>query len=77
MTDLEKAKIIHDKAMMLAQEAIMARIGNNETKAQMLYKQSFDLEREAAYIYAERFDKEPIRSILYRLAASLAIDCPC
>jgi hypothetical protein len=61
--------------MTLAQEAIMARVRKNENKAQMLYKQSFDLEREAAYIYAERFDKEPIRSILYRSAASLAIEC--
>jgi hypothetical protein len=75
MTELEKAKIIHDKAMTLAQEAIMARIRHDENKAQMLYRQSFDLEREAAYIYAERFDKEPIRSILYRSAASLAIEC--
>ena len=75
MTELEKAKIIHDKAMTLAQEAIMARIRKDENKAQMLYKQSFDLEREAAYIYAERFDKEPTRSILYRSAASLAIEC--
>ncbi len=75
MTELEKAKIIHEKAMALSQEAIMARVWNDETKAQILYKQSFDLEREAAYIYAERFDKEPIRSILYRSAASLAIEC--
>ena len=75
MTALEKAKIIHEKAMALSQEAIMARVWNDETKAQILYKQSFDLEREAAYIYAERFDKEPIRSILYRSAASLAIEC--
>jgi hypothetical protein len=75
MTALEKAKIRHDKAMMLAQEAIMARIRRNENEAQVLYKQSFELEREAAYIYAERFDKEPIRSILYRSAASLAIEC--
>jgi hypothetical protein len=75
MTELEKAKIIHDKAMKLAQEAIMARIQHDENKARMLYKQSFDLEREAAYFYAERFDKEPIRSILYRSAASLAIEC--
>lgn len=75
MTELERAKIIHEKAMILAQEAIMARIRNDETKAQTLYKQSFDLEREAAYIYSERFDKEPMRSILYRSAASLAIEC--
>jgi hypothetical protein len=75
MTELERAKIIHEKAMALSQEATMARIWNDETKAQILYKESFDLEREAAYIYSERFDKEPIRSILYRSAASLAVEC--
>ena len=75
MNELERAKIIHEKAMGLAQEATMARIWNDETKAQTLYKESFGLEREAAFIYSERFDKEPIRSILYRSAASLAVEC--
>ena len=75
MTELERAKIIHEKAMALSQEATMARIWNDETKAQILYKESYGLEREAAYIYSERFDKEPIRSILYRSAASLAVEC--
>ena len=75
MTELEKAKIIHEKAMALSQEATMARIWNDEPKAQTLYKESFGLEREAAFIYSERFDKEPIRSILYRSAASLAVEC--
>jgi hypothetical protein len=75
MTELERAKIIHKKAMALSHEADMAMIWNDESKAQILYRQSFDLEREAAYIYSERFDKEPIRSTLYRSAASLAMLC--
>jgi hypothetical protein len=75
MTELERAKIIHEKAMALSHEADMAMIWNDESKAQIFYRQSFDLEREAAYMYAERFDKEPIRSTLYRSAASLAMLC--
>jgi hypothetical protein len=75
MTELERAKIIHEKAMALSHEADMAKIWNDEPKSQMLYKQSLDLEREAANIYSDRFDKEPIRSILYRSAASLAMLC--
>jgi hypothetical protein len=75
MTELERAKIIHEKAMALSQEADMAKIWNDEPKSQMLYRQSLDLEREAANIYLERFDKEPVRSILYRSAASLAMLC--
>jgi hypothetical protein len=75
MTELERAKIIHDKAMSLSQEADMAKIWNDTPKAQTLYQQSFELEREAAAIYSERFDKEPMRSMLYMSAASLAMLC--
>jgi hypothetical protein len=75
MTELERAKIIHEKAMALSHEADMAKIWHDESKAQILYRQSFDLEREVAYIYSERFDKEPIRSTMYSSAASLAMLC--
>jgi hypothetical protein len=75
MTELERAKIIHDKAMGLSHEADMAMIWKDESKAQLLYRQSLELEREAAYIYSERFDEEPVRTILYRSAASLAMLC--
>ena len=75
MTALEKAKIVHEEAMFLSQEADMAKLMGDNSKAQTLYKQSFVLENEAAVAYAYLFDKEPIRSILYRSAASLAIEC--
>jgi hypothetical protein len=75
MTELERAKIIHEKAMALSHEGDMAKIWNDEAKAQIFYRQSFDLEREVAYIYSERFDKEPIRSMMYSSAASLAMLC--
>ena len=47
MTKLEKAKIVHDEAMLLSQKADMARLVGNENEAKMLYKQSFSLENEA------------------------------
>jgi hypothetical protein len=75
MTELERAKIIHDKAMFLSQEADMAKIWGDIPKSQILYRQSFDLEREVVGIYSERFDNEPERSILYVSAASLAMLC--
>jgi hypothetical protein len=75
MTELEKAKIIHDKAMGLSQEADMAKIWGDIPKSQVLYKQSFDLELEVIQIYSERFDEEPERSMLYVSAASLAMLC--
>jgi hypothetical protein len=61
--------------MALSHEGDMAKIWNDEAKAQIFYRQSFDLEREVAYIYSERFDEEPIRSIMYSSAASLAMLC--
>ena len=75
MTKLEKAKIVHDEAMLLSQKADMARLVGDENQAKVLYKQSFSLESEAAMAYLNRFDKEPIRAILYRSAASLALEC--
>jgi hypothetical protein len=75
MTELEKARTIHNKAMLLSQEADMAKIWGDEPKSQLLYRQSFDLEREVVQIYSERFDKEPERSVLYVSAASLAMLC--
>jgi hypothetical protein len=75
MTELERAKIIHDKAMFLSQEADMAKIWGDIPKSQILYRQSFDLEQEVVHIYSERFDNEPERSILYVSAASLAMLC--
>jgi hypothetical protein len=75
MNELERAKIIHDKAMFLSQEADMAKIWGDIPKSQILYRQSFDLEQEVVHIYSERFDKEPERSILYSSAASLAMLC--
>jgi hypothetical protein len=75
MTELERAKIIHDKAMLLSQEADMAKIWGDVPKSQILYRQSFDLEQEVVHIYSERFDNEPERSILYVSAASLAMLC--
>ena len=61
--------------MLLSQEADMAKIGGNESQAQLLYKQSFDLEKQVANAYLEQFDKEPIRSMMYSSAASLAMLC--
>jgi hypothetical protein len=75
MTELEKALIIHNKAMALSQEADMAKIYDDLAKAKILYRQSLELEREVVDIYADRHDKEPMRSMLYVSAASLAMLC--
>jgi hypothetical protein len=75
MTELENVTAIHKRAMALAQEAHMSRIFNDEPKALMLNRQSLVLEKEAANAMSERSDNEPIRSILFRSAASMAMLC--
>ena len=49
--------------MLLSQEADMAKIWGDIPKSQILYRQSFDLEREVVHIYSERFDNEPERRV--------------
>src|SRR5438309_5332100 len=49
------------------------RRGNLDS-ARLLYAQAFNLEKSAAVPFASRYSDEPSRSILYRSAASLAID---
>jgi hypothetical protein len=75
MNELERATEIHKEAMAFAQEAHMARIFNDEPKALMLNRQALEREREVVAIYANRHDKEPMRSMLYVSAASLAMLC--
>jgi hypothetical protein len=66
---------LHREAMSLLDEAIIAGMrGDNET-ASHLKQQAFIREREAAELLANRLDLEPTRSILYKGAAVLALEC--
>lgn len=66
---------LHRTAMKLVQQSLVLREQGDEDKAETLLKQAFESELEAAMSLASRFDKEPARSILFRSAAALAIDC--
>ena len=68
-------KNTHRAAMNLMQQAIVLRETGKEAMAVELFVQTFELEKQAALMLLTDFDKEPTRSILYRSAASLAIDC--
>lgn len=68
-------KKVHREAMMLAQEAIVFRELGNETEAISLFRKAFELEKEAALKLLTEFDAEPTRGILFRSAATLAMDC--
>lgn len=63
---------LHERAMQLAQSAIVSRHNGNESDAEKLARQAYELEKQAADLIPEGSGSEPTRSILYRSAASLA-----
>jgi hypothetical protein len=62
---------LHDKAMHLAQLALLARQQGKLEEAKDLARQACVLETKAADMIPEDEDSEPTRSILYQSAASL------
>lgn len=63
---------LHNKAMILLQEAIVSRHNGDDDTANKIYKEAFILESQAADLVSKKENSEPTRSILYRSAASLA-----
>ncbi len=68
-------KEIHQEGMMLAQQAIVLRAQGNEEFAHQLFTEAFELEKQAALMLINDFDNEPTRSVLFRSAGSLAMNC--
>ena len=71
MTPQEK----HVLAMNNAEQAVLAKQLGQEVKARRLFRKAFDFERDVAIQAHLREEPEPIRSILLRSAATLALDC--
>jgi hypothetical protein len=72
---VKKATALHEEAMILADRADKAREALSLEAARELYRQAFELERSAALQFLRKPDVEPTRSVLFRSAASLALDC--
>lgn len=72
MTD---PQALHREAMSLAEEASFEQTAGRDDRARELYRAAFTREREAAELLDARIDLEPTRSVLFRSAASLALDC--
>ena len=68
---MTKINDLHTRAMDKADEALRNRARGLENVAIALFREALSLEREAA----EAAVLEPTRSILFRSAATLAIDC--
>jgi hypothetical protein len=72
---MSNVRELHDKAMQLAQLALIARHDQEWEEAKSLARQSYEYEAQAAELIPKDKSSEPTRSILYRSAASLAYQC--
>jgi DNA-binding MurR/RpiR family transcriptional regulator len=72
---MSDATEFHNKAMDLAEEAAIERAMGNLDHAKELYAAAFEFERKAAKEFEQRHNMEPTRSVLFRSAASLAMEC--
>ena len=65
--------------MQLVEESLATTqtAGTNPDSPQGFLRQAFELEKECAVALQEKEDMEPSRSILFRSAASLALQCSC
>ena len=68
-------KTTHRQAMEQTDLALAARHHGDEALALRHFRKAYELEAEAAAAYATRLDAEPTRSVLFRSAATLALDC--
>ncbi len=68
-------KELHNKAMDLAFFGDRENCAGNEPKAKEYYLKAFEAERQAAFEAKEQGNPEPGLSILFRSAASLALQC--
>jgi len=66
---------LHNEAMGLAEEASLEKLKGNLSLSEELIKKAFEKERDAANSLLSNIDLEPTRSVLFRSAASLAIEC--
>ena len=65
---------LHNKAMSLVDEAHLARLNGSEDYYLELTTSAFTLEAEAAWALVGELELEPTRSVLFRSAASLALE---
>lgn len=72
---MKDIRSLHNEAMDLAMEGDIAAQKGAEEESLRLYDAAFEKEREAALLAAFQQNPEPGLSILFRSAASLAIQC--
>jgi hypothetical protein len=71
---MEEIEVIHNQAMDLAEKAILLRIRSKTDESIETFKEAYFLVLQAAMQLRDLYDFEPSRSIMYRSAASLALN---
>ena len=71
---MSKVRELHNKAMVLNQKALVTRHAGDESSARAFLINAMELETQAADLIKLDRANEPTRSILYKSAASLALD---
>jgi hypothetical protein len=74
MKKSDQVNDLHEKAMKIAQAAFVARMQGELENVKQLSYQAFEYERKAAMLLLNDYDVEPTRSVLFRSAASLALN---
>lgn len=72
---MQDVETLHQEAMALVDQAVLARQRGNSELVIALSKAAFAKERSAADMVANEYALEPTRSVLHRSAAVLAIEC--
>ncbi|KHD04986.1 hypothetical protein PN36_30195 [Candidatus Thiomargarita nelsonii] len=66
---------LHRQAMDMAENALMAKYKGELETAHHLFRQAFEKEKKTASFFKKNIKDEPTRSVFYRSAASLALQC--
>lgn len=74
MNKIEQVNQLHEQAMQLAEEAFLAQRTKNTTEVRDLYEHAYRLEQQAALMLITDYTIEPTRSVLFKGAASLALN---
>jgi hypothetical protein len=71
---MKEIEALHNRAMDLAEKAVILRLRKNIDESTEAFNAAFLLETEAAMQIKDLYDLEPSRSIMFRSAASLALN---
>src|SRR5580658_356908 len=67
--------LLHREAMALADRAFAAKVAGDPEAASRFFRAAFDLEAQAAESISSNLEAEPTRAVLFRSAATLAVQC--